>query len=203
MGSSLRVSPANGMPQACAQNGGRLVICNLQKTPLDHYATLVIHAKCDDIMKGLMERLGYQIPVWQMKKRLEVSLVDNGSKVQFRGVDDTRQPFVLFKKVDVTGIAAKKSWPSTQQRAQPYKATLPEQHPDNFEVELQFMGHYKEKNIKIKVDMAELQNAGSIVYEMVLDSITGNWELVVMQDADRQMMGVAEFTQRDAPAQQA
>ena len=65
------------------------------------------------------------------------------------------------------------------------------------------MGHYKEKNIKIKVDMAELQNAGSIVYEMVLDSISGNWELVVMQDADRQMMGVAEFTQRDAPAQQA
>mmetsp|Transcript_12432 Transcript_12432/g.15876 ORF Transcript_12432/g.15876 Transcript_12432/m.15876 type:complete len:145 (+) Transcript_12432:373-807(+) len=30
MGSSLRVSPANGMPQATAENGGRLVICNLQ-----------------------------------------------------------------------------------------------------------------------------------------------------------------------------
>ena len=114
MGSSLRVSPANGMPAACAQNGGRLVICNLQKTPLDHLATLVIHAKCDDIMKGLMEKLAYQIPVWQMKKRLEVSLVQDGSKVQFRGVDDTRQPFTLFKKVEVTGIAAKKSWPSTQ-----------------------------------------------------------------------------------------
>ena len=64
MGSSLRVSPANGMPAACAQNGGRLVICNLQKTPLDHLATLVIHAKCDDIMKLLMKKLGYQIPTW-------------------------------------------------------------------------------------------------------------------------------------------
>ena len=29
MGSSLRVSPANGMPQACAMNGGNLVIVNL------------------------------------------------------------------------------------------------------------------------------------------------------------------------------
>ena len=63
------------------------------------------------------------------------------------------------------------------------------------------MGHYKEKNIKLKVDMAELSNAGSIVYEMVLDSTTGSWELVVMQDLDRNMIGVAEFTQRDAPAQ--
>ena len=63
------------------------------------------------------------------------------------------------------------------------------------------MGHYQEKNIKLKVDMAELAAAGSIVYEMVLDSRTGSWEIVVMQDLDRNMIGVAEFTQRAAPAQ--
>ena len=62
------------------------------------------------------------------------------------------------------------------------------------------MGHYQEKNIKLKVDMAELAAAGSIVYEMVLDSRTGSWEIVVMQDLDRNMIGVAEFTQRAAPA---
>ena len=81
MGSSLRVSPANAMPVSTAQNGGNLVICNLQKTPVDHLATMVIHAKCDDIMKLLMQKLQYQIPVWQMKKRLEASLVEQGSKV--------------------------------------------------------------------------------------------------------------------------
>ena len=63
------------------------------------------------------------------------------------------------------------------------------------------MGHYQEKNIKLKVDMAELAAAGTIVYEMVLDSRTGSWEIVVMQDLDRNMIGVAEFTQRAAPAQ--
>ena len=63
------------------------------------------------------------------------------------------------------------------------------------------MGHYRENNIKLKVDMAELAAAGSIVYEMVLDSRTGSWEIVVMQDLDRNMIGVAEFTQRAAPAQ--
>jgi len=63
------------------------------------------------------------------------------------------------------------------------------------------MGHYQEKNIKLKVEMAELAAAGTIVYEMVLDSRTGSWEIVVMQDLDRNMIGVAEFTQRAAPAQ--
>ena len=95
-------------------NGGRLVICNLQKTPLDHLATLVIHAKCDDIMKLLMQKLSYQIPTWQMKKRIEVSLVEQGSKVQLRGIDDTRQPFHLFEKIEVLGLSANtsKTFPS-------------------------------------------------------------------------------------------
>lgn len=102
MGSSLRVSPANSFPEDCALNGGRLVIVNLQTTPLDHLATLVIHAKCDDVMQMLMQKLGYTIPTWQMKKRLEVSLVEDGAKVQLRGVDETRQPFHLFKQVKVS-----------------------------------------------------------------------------------------------------
>ena len=59
MGSSLRVSPANDMPAACATNGGRLVIINLQTTPLDNLATLVINAKCDDVMRMLMQKLAY------------------------------------------------------------------------------------------------------------------------------------------------
>ena len=82
MGSSLRVYPANGMPVATTNNGGQLVIINLQKTTSDPYATLVIHGKCDDVMKIVMQKLSYQIPVWQMKKRIEVKLLENGAKVQ-------------------------------------------------------------------------------------------------------------------------
>ena len=64
MGSSLRVTPAADMPKATAENGGNLVIINLQKTPLDNYATLCIYGKCDDVMELLMEKLDYQIPTW-------------------------------------------------------------------------------------------------------------------------------------------
>ena len=196
MGSSLRVSPANEMPQQCAINGGRLVICNLQSTPLDNLATLVIHAKCDDIMRLLMEKLGYQIPAWQMKKRLEVSLIEDGNKVQLRGVDETRQPFHLFQEIKVSGFqnTEAKSFPSNAQKKQPYKYTLPSQ-PEQFQVELQFMGHYREKNIRLKINLAELQANQTLVYEMVMDSQSGNWEIVVVQDPDRNLIGVAEFTQ--------
>ena len=59
MGTSLRVTPAADMPKMTALKGGNLVICNLQKTPLDNLATLCIYEKCDVIMELLMKKLGY------------------------------------------------------------------------------------------------------------------------------------------------
>ncbi len=43
MGSSLVVSPANGLPSLVKQAGGRLVIINRDPTPLDRLADVVIH----------------------------------------------------------------------------------------------------------------------------------------------------------------
>ena len=125
-------------------NGGRLVICNLQATPLDALATLVIHAKCDDIMELLMQKLSYQIPSWQMKKRIEISLVEDGTKVSLRGVDETRQPFHLFNKITLNGLGADKEFPSAAQKKQPYKYTMPEEtkRPETFSATIEFMGHY-------------------------------------------------------------
>ena len=53
MGSSLVVSPANQIPTATAQNGGRLVIINREETPLDGYADLVIHSALGEVMAGI------------------------------------------------------------------------------------------------------------------------------------------------------
>lgn len=100
MGSSLRVTPAADMPLECARNGGNLVICNLQKTKLDQYATLCIHAKCDDIMQLLMKKLGYAIPEWRKKVRMTLRHKDNGL-VQINSVDSNGAPYQIFKKIDV------------------------------------------------------------------------------------------------------
>jgi len=49
MGSSMRVSPANMMAMTTAIMG-KVVMVNLQKTPMDDACVLVIHEKCDKVM---------------------------------------------------------------------------------------------------------------------------------------------------------
>eukprot|EP01125_Pyxidicula_operculata_P007163 TRINITY_DN2437_c0_g1_i5.p1 TRINITY_DN2437_c0_g1~~TRINITY_DN2437_c0_g1_i5.p1 ORF type:complete len:270 (+),score=49.69 TRINITY_DN2437_c0_g1_i5:2-811(+) len=58
LGTSLRVTPANELPVYTTQQkqqGGKLVIVNLQQTPKDEYANLKIHGYCDDIMKEVIK----------------------------------------------------------------------------------------------------------------------------------------------------
>jgi hypothetical protein len=54
----MNVQPAASFPDKCFKNGGKLVIINLQKTPLDSLASIRIFAKCDDVSRMLMEELG-------------------------------------------------------------------------------------------------------------------------------------------------
>lgn len=56
MGSSLTVTPAADMPKDVGKHG-KLIIVNLQKTPLDKYAFLRVNALCDDFMKKLAVKL--------------------------------------------------------------------------------------------------------------------------------------------------
>jgi NAD-dependent SIR2 family protein deacetylase len=61
LGTSMRVQPANLFPAFAVENGGKLVIVNLQKTPYDSQASLIIRAKTDQVLEMLMEDLGYSI----------------------------------------------------------------------------------------------------------------------------------------------
>jgi len=63
LGTSMRVQPANMFPAFALENeNGKMVICNLQETPYDSQATLLIHAKVDDIMFLLAQELGIEVP---------------------------------------------------------------------------------------------------------------------------------------------
>ena len=60
LGSSMRVTPASGMAKITATratNKGKIVIVNLQKTPLDVNAYLNIHCKIDNFFEILMSKL--------------------------------------------------------------------------------------------------------------------------------------------------
>lgn len=58
LGSSLQVSPANFFPQLAKQNGATLVIINMEPTPLDGIADLVIHdRKIGDVLAEIDQKL--------------------------------------------------------------------------------------------------------------------------------------------------
>jgi NAD+-dependent protein deacetylase sirtuin 6 len=89
LGTSLRINPIGSLPLLAKE----FVIVNLQATPFDDDASLIIRAKVDDVMKELMSRLDYR-----MEWREEVSPVEtkwkptNGDNADFaRILAETQQ----------------------------------------------------------------------------------------------------------------
>ncbi|CAF1364101.1 unnamed protein product [Rotaria sordida] len=63
MGTSMRVSPACELPSMKLKSGKKkMVVVNLQKTPYDDQCALRIFARCDDVMRMMMEELNLVIP---------------------------------------------------------------------------------------------------------------------------------------------
>ena len=81
LGTSMRVSPACDLPRPIyTDNGGKLVICNLQKTPYDEYCALRVWGRSDAFMKLVMEELGESVRADGMDMEIES---DAGSEVCF------------------------------------------------------------------------------------------------------------------------
>lgn len=159
MGSSLRVSPASDMPVATAQNGGNVVIINLQKTPIDHLASLCIYGKCDDVMQKVFEKLNYQTPTWMLKKR--VRLIPSQDKKSFSvcGIDSNGAHYEIFKQVEVSAPGMPSvTFPSDKQKVQPFTKKLPDKQPDQVDLKFTWQGHYGEPSLTIKVDLPALMS---------------------------------------------
>jgi hypothetical protein len=71
IGSSLRVST---WAMEAAQRNGRVVVCNLQWTPFDDTADLVIHARSDQVLAGLLERLQLQPAPYRLTRHVAVNV---------------------------------------------------------------------------------------------------------------------------------
>ena len=101
MGSSLRVNPAADMAAITSRMGGKLVIVNLQKTPLDDQAALIIHAKIDDMFEVLMKKLNMEIPKFKLKRWVKASFDKKNKFLKVNGVDQNGAPYDLFKTIKI------------------------------------------------------------------------------------------------------
>merc|ERR1712096_148359 len=80
----------------------RLVICNLQQTPLDGLAAMRIGAKCDDVTRLLMQKLNIEIPEFRLRRFIKFekkATDDRGLELLVRAVDSRGVPHDLFSKV--------------------------------------------------------------------------------------------------------
>jgi hypothetical protein len=95
-----RVTPACNLPSK-RKSDGKLVICNLQKTPFDDEADILIHAKTDQIMSLLMEKLAIPIPEYIHEIEFKVS-IDNDMKLLtiFDSSVNFREMFNSFDIID-------------------------------------------------------------------------------------------------------
>jgi NAD-dependent deacetylase len=57
IGSSLEVAPAGDLPILAARKGAKLIIINLEATPADHLAQVIIHADAAVILPQIMQHL--------------------------------------------------------------------------------------------------------------------------------------------------
>jgi len=100
MGSSLRVEPSCSLPLIAKQkNGAKIVIINLQKTPLDSKADIKFFSTCDDIMIGLIKELG-----------LTVSKFGSTEFIEY-GNTQLMKPELKFKHEWTFFIRGKPFWP--------------------------------------------------------------------------------------------
>jgi hypothetical protein len=111
----LTVTPASDIPRRVAKRKQKLIIGNLQRTPLYDRATMNIHSFSDTIMEGLMKRLDIPIPTWILRRRVRITCqCDNDTNkstitIEGRDPDNINIPFTLFQSIQVTiGDRAKK-----------------------------------------------------------------------------------------------
>ena len=101
LGSSLRVY-TDAMDEML-ENGGKLVIVNLQKTPYTDEA-LQIYAKIDDVMAMLMAKLNLSIPKFKLRRHAKLTLSNRSDRLSVTGIDpDSGDTYSFFKNLSVNG----------------------------------------------------------------------------------------------------
>ena len=106
MGSSLTVNPAANIPREVSRKG-KLVIVNLQATPLDKQACLRINGKCEDVITRLVEKMELRVREFILGRIINFK-VSLKKEWEFRGIDSRNVPYSFFKKVLVVSKGKQK-----------------------------------------------------------------------------------------------
>ncbi|XP_021287889.1 NAD-dependent protein deacetylase SRT1 isoform X1 [Herrania umbratica] len=110
LGTSLQITPACNLPLKSLRGGGKIVIVNLQQTPKDKKASLVIHGFVDKVIAGVMEWLNMQIPPYIRIDLFQTILTQSLSSdkkfvnwtIRIASVHGLSAPLPFIKSVEVS-----------------------------------------------------------------------------------------------------
>ncbi|KAB1215098.1 NAD-dependent protein deacetylase SRT1 [Morella rubra] len=143
LGTSLQITPACNLPLKSLRGGGKIVIVNLQKTPKDKKASLVIHGPVDKVIAGVMDELNLQIPPFVRIDLLQVILVQALSidkkyvnwTLQVASVHGHRAPLPFIKSVEVSFLD-KQDYKAATLHMQPFRLKRRTMRSKSFELVL-------------------------------------------------------------------
>lgn len=171
-GSSLRVTPACDQPANTANLGGKLVIVNLQKTPLTDLAAFQIYAKTDDVMRLLMKRLEIPIPEFRLLRRIVFSTFEKEGYACTKAVD----PHNPVLEVDHI-----KSIKWCDKAKDLRKVPLSVFQNEQAKATIFFQGHYHEPAFDVEVD---LSSSGLVDIVLAYDPVQRVWEVRSQTNSD-------------------
>ncbi|KAI0414687.1 NAD-dependent deacetylase sirtuin-7 [Xylaria grammica] len=173
LGSSLTVSPSNEIPETVGQRrGAKLVICNLQSTPIDRLSDVRVFSKTDNLMSRVMAKLGLPISSFILRRRLTVQMETGEDKRQqlvVRGIDVDGTPATFLQSVRL-------DYNRRVVRSEPFVISLrslPEPGTQ-MKLELEFMGHYSEPNLEVEYTYGGEGNTETH-YLLEYNPSDGNW----------------------------
>lgn len=173
LGSSLMVTPANEIPEVTGRRkGAKLVICNLQKTPLDKLSELRVYSRTDELMIRVMEKLDIPMPKFILKRRLIVrmDMEDGRRQLKVAGVDEDGTPATFLRSVK---LAFNRRKVLAEPFIFPFRGSLDE--GTALTLELEFMGHYGEPNLEIIYEY-QVGDDSENLYLLEYDPQTREWE---------------------------
>ncbi|KAH7147634.1 DHS-like NAD/FAD-binding domain-containing protein [Fusarium sp. MPI-SDFR-AT-0072] len=168
LGSSLSVPPASGIPETCGKSRkSKLIICNLQETFMEGLADMHVWAESDVLMTRVMDRLGYTIPNFILKRRLVIKMERDAHDRQvivLTGVDDDGTPVTYLQSVKLEDSRR-------VVKTEPFSFVFREGLSARAEVKfaLEFMGHYNEPNVIIDYSVPEEEGAETVLYDAGTD----------------------------------
>lgn len=154
LGSSLRVETAANMPYATATGIGKLVIVNLQATPLDKYADLRVNSFIDDLMIKVMAKLNLEIPPFILKRRVMVMKTDKNKfekekdgkvGILVRGVDQTGAPYDLLPGARIKFIDTQEVIMIERKEPLVFYPEKSELETGAIRLQMAFRGHYGDR----------------------------------------------------------